>query len=259
MERLLEPPMIRRGVIALATIWALTLTTVYTIWLRDGCQPFMPFISDTHVYPGSDFAFTLGFVSAGALMLLSVWQVGTYRELWLEASGVEPKWVSINRLGKYSGMVGGICVVWIADTPWDEELILHIAQAFFIFGGGIMFVICQTLVTGPMSRIEPRLERLKTPRLALLILIVASLCLMLLNFVRMSAVASDLTVMDTHFAEVELCTTLTYQALSEAAFFEWTMTAGLGLSILTILPEFNILTESLTPNGIEAVESESEE
>jgi hypothetical protein len=37
------------------------------------------------------------------------------------------------------------------------------------------------------------------------------------------------------------------------------MTAGLGLSILTILPEFNILTESFTPNGIEAVESESEE
>lgn len=249
--------MIRRVGIAMATVWAATLAAIYAIWLSDGCQPFMPFISDLDVYPGTDLIFTLGLATAGALMFLCAWQVCTYRGRWLEASGVEPKWVGVNRLGMYSGMIGAICVVWIADTPWNEAMYLHTAQAFFIFGGGLTFIFCQTIITDPMSRIEPRFDRLKTPRLALLLITVASLCLITLNFARMSIAADDVSIdgmraiMDAHFTQIQTCTTLTQQALSEAAFFEWTMTAGLGLSLLTVLPELTILTSSNTEDSEE--------
>ncbi len=257
MDRLLEPLMIRRVGVAMATVWAATLATVYAIWLSDGCQAFMPFISDTDVYPGTDLAFTIGLTLAGALMLLSSWQIGTYRGHWLEASGVEPKWVTVNRFGMMAGMAAAICVIWIADTPWNENLYLHIAQAFVIFGGGLTFIFCQTLLTDPMAQIEPRFESLKKPRLTFLILTIASICLIFLNFLKMSAATDDISftgirsIMDAHFTEVETCTTLTHQALSEAAFFEWTMTAGLGLSLLTVLPEISILTSSTSDDSEE--------
>lgn len=234
----------------MVAVLATTLGAVAAIWLSDGCQPFMPFISDTDVYPGTDLVFTIGFAIAGTLMLLSSWQIGTYRGRWLEASGVEPNWVSVNRFGMYAGMIAAICVVWISDTPWNENLLLHMTQAFVIFGGGLTFVFCQTILTGPMAYIEPRLDSLKKPRLAFLILISASICLMFINFARMSAASEDYSfagvqsILDAHFIEIETCTTLTHQALSEAAFFEWTMTAGLGLSLLTVLPELSILSSA---------------
>ncbi len=242
--------MIRRVAIGMATVWAATLAVIYGVWISDGCQAFMPFISDLDVYPRTDLIFTLGLATAGALMFISAWQFSTYRGHWIAASGVEPKWSAVNRIGMYSGMIGAICVVWISVTPWNEALYLHIGQAFLIFGGGLVFIFCQTIITEPMSRIEPRLDRLKTPRLAFLLLTVASICLIFLNFARMSAAAEDVSIagmrsiMDAHFTEVEICTSFAHQALSEAAFFEWTMTAGLGLSLLTGLSELSILTAS---------------
>jgi len=257
VERLLDAPMIRRVAIGMATVWATTLAAIYGVWISDGCQAFMPFISDLDVYPGTDLIFTLGLATAGALMFISAWQVSTYRGHWLATSGVEPKWSAVNRIGMYSGMIGGFCVVWITVTPWNEALYLHMAQAFLIFGGGLVFIFCQTIITDPMSRIEPRLDRLKTPRLAFLLLTVASICLIFLNFARMSIAADDYSfagvqsILDAHFTEIQTCTSLTHQALSEAAFFEWTMTAGLGLSLLTVLPELSVLTSSTSADSEE--------
>lgn len=242
--------MIRRVAIGMATVWAATLAAIYGVWISDGCQAFMPFISDLDVYSGTDLIFTIGFAISGVLMLLSSWQIGTYRGRWLEASGVEPNWVAVNRIGMYSGMIGAFCVVWLSVTPWNEAFYLHMTQAFLIFGGGLVFIFCQTLLTGPMADIEPRLDSLKKPRLAFLLLTVASICLIFLNFARMFAAADDFSfagvqsILEAHFTEIETCTSLTHQALSEAAFFEWTMTAGLGLSLLTVLPELSILSSA---------------
>lgn len=249
--------MIRRVAISMAAIWGASLAVIYAIWISDGCQAFMPFISDLDVYPGTDLIFTLGLATAGALMFVSAWQVCTYRGRWLEASGVEPKWLVVNRFGMYSGMVGAICVIWIADTPWNEALYLHMAQAFLIFGGGFAFIFCHTIIIEPMANIEPRFDRLKTPRLAFLLLTVASICLIFLNFARMSGATDDVSIagmraiMDAHFTEVEVCTSFAHQALSEAALFEWTMTAGLGLSLLTVLPELSILASTETADSEE--------
>ena len=46
-----------------------TLVVCYFSWVLDGCDPFIPFISDTDTNPASSWAFTIGFTLTGTLTI----------------------------------------------------------------------------------------------------------------------------------------------------------------------------------------------
>ncbi|HJL65166.1 MAG TPA: hypothetical protein QGF70_06215 [Candidatus Thalassarchaeaceae archaeon] len=241
MNSMLTPRSVRRSVIAMTLATGFTMFSVYAIWLNDGCDPWMPFISDTDVYPGTDLVFTMGFAISGILIIIGGWQVGNFRHNWMTTSGIEQKWVSINRFGMYSAIIAGLGLLMIADTPWDEHIYLHMIEAFLIFVGGILFIICLTLTTEPMAQIEPELEQLKKPRLMYSIIAVASASLMKLNYSRMVGTPPNFSHLNPYFSNVKQCTNLGYEAMAEAAIFEWIMVIFIGAGAFTMIKEIKIL------------------
>ena len=83
MEWLYEGSTVRKTLQAAIAIQLVTLVTCYAIWVYQGCDPFMPFISDTDTNPVSGVPFTIGFSVGGLLMALLSWQVFRLRSDWI--------------------------------------------------------------------------------------------------------------------------------------------------------------------------------
>ena len=144
-------------------IHVITLLVCYFSWVLDGCDPFIPFISDTDTNPASSWAFTIGFTLTGALMIPLSIQFYNVRRRWAEqnhGSRIE----TMNLLSAISVAVSGISIIWISYTPWHEQMELHMLQARVIFGGLIIWALLSTVISLRMSERDARFSSLSQTR-----------------------------------------------------------------------------------------------
>ena len=137
MSEMLTRQSIQTSIKASVIVQLTTLVACYAIWTWDGCDPFMPFISDTDTNPVSSLPFTLGFTLAGLLLTIIAWQMYSIRSDWIVNNSVGTKPRMLNTFSAILGAISGLFIVWIAYTPWDENLALHLLQARVIFATSI--------------------------------------------------------------------------------------------------------------------------
>ena len=61
MQWLLQADTVRKTIRACITVQLATLAVCYALWVSEGCDHFMPFISDTDTHPVPGAPFTFGF------------------------------------------------------------------------------------------------------------------------------------------------------------------------------------------------------
>ena len=100
MSEMLTRQSIRTSIKASVIVQLTTLVACYAIWTWDGCDPFMPFISDTDTNPVSSLPFTLGFTLTGLLLTIIAWQMYSIRSDWIvnNSVGTKPRTVSYTHL-----------------------------------------------------------------------------------------------------------------------------------------------------------------
>ena len=204
-------------------IQVITLVVCYFSWVLDGCDPFVPFISDTDTNPASSWAFTIGFTLIGALTIPLSIQFYNVRRSWAEqnhGSRIE----TMNLLSAISVAVSGISIIWISYTPWHEQMELHMLQARVIFGGLIIWALLSTVISLRMSERDARFSSLYQTRRSWTVF--SLICLLGLAISVYSYAGASLSIPAGHMDTVLDCNDLGHPSLSLAAFFEWSMVIG---------------------------------
>ena len=246
MERLLEGGQVERTLQMTVTLLALTPIVTYFLWVADGCEPFVPFISDMDLPTRSGFTFTVGYALSGILLLTMGVQLGVLRDRWMASAEMPRNWVNLNRISVLAAVATGIGLFWISFTPWDEHLGLHIAQANVIFFGSVIWASCVTLATWGMSQEEEAFSGVLAPRAAFSVLAVIGLLGMIERVFRYTGLSSDLYGLEERLQTLDgSCISLNEPLLSQAAAFEWLLAASMVLIIATFLPEVRLLTGNL--------------
>ena len=243
MQRLLEAGVVERTLQATIALLALTPIVTYVLWVADGCEPFVPFISDMDLPPRSGFTFTLGYALSGILLATTGVQLGVLRDRWMSSAGMSQSWVNLNRFSVLAAVAAGISLFWISFTPWDEHLGLHIVQANVIFSGSVIWAFCVTLATWGMSQGEGGFAGVLAPRAAFSVLALVGLLGMVERVFRYTGISTDLYALEERLQLLdESCVSLNEPLLSQAAAFEWLLAASMVLIIATFLPEVRLLT-----------------
>ncbi len=243
MQRLLEASVVERTLQATVALLALTPIVTYVLWIADGCEAFVPFISDMDLPLRSGFTFTLGYALSGILLATTGVQLGVLRERWMSSAGMSQSWVNLNRFSVLAAVAAGISLFWISFTPWDEYLGLHIVQANVIFSGSVIWAFCVTLATWKMSQEEGGFSDVLAPRAAFSMLAVVGLLGMVERVFRYTGLSTDLYALEERLQLLdEACVSLNEPLLSQAAAFEWLLAASMVLIIATFLPEVRLLT-----------------
>ena len=204
-------------------IQVITLVVCYFSWVLDGCDPFVPFISDTDTNPASSWAFTIGFTLIGALTIPLSIQFYNVRRSWAEqnhGSRIE----TMNLLSAISVAVSGISIIWISYTPWHEQMELHMLQARVIFGGLIIWALLSTVISLRMTERDARFSSLYQTRRSWTVF--SLICLLGLAISVYSYAGASLSIPAGHMDTVLECNDLGHPSLSLAAFFEWSMVIG---------------------------------
>ncbi len=204
-------------------IQVITLLLCYLSWVLDGCDPFIPFISDTDTNPASSWAFTIGFTLTGALTLPLSIQFYNARRRWAEqnnGSGIE----NMNLLSAISVAISGMSIIWISYTPWHEQMELHMVQARVIFGGLIIWALLSTVISLRMFERNIRFSSLYRTRRSWTVF--SLICLLGLVISVYSYAGTSLSIPAGHMDTVLECSDLGHPSLSVAAFFEWLMVIG---------------------------------
>ena len=245
MQRLLEAGVVERTLQATVALLALTPIVTYVLWIVDGCEAFVPFISDMDLPPRSGFTFTLGYALSGILHATTGVQLGVLRERWMSSAGMSQSWVNLNRFSVLAVVAAGISLFWISFTPWDEHLGLHIVQANVIFSGSVIWAFCVTLATWKMSQEEGGFSDVLAPRAAFSMLAVVGLLGMVERVFRYTGLSTDLYALEERLQLLdEACVSLNEPLLSQAAAFEWLLAVSMVLIIATFLPEVRLLTRT---------------
>ena len=219
----MEPPRLEKLVMIAVVIQVITLVVCYFSWVLDGCDPFVPFISDTDTNPASSWAFTIGFTLIGALTIHLSIQFYNVRRSWAEqnhGSRIE----TMNLLSAISVAVSGISIIWISYTPWHEQMELHMLQARVIFGGLIIWALLSTVISLRMSERDARFSSLYQTRRSWTVF--SLICLLGLAISVYSYAGASLSIPAGHMDTVLDCNDLGHPSLSLAAFFEWSMVIG---------------------------------
>ena len=204
-------------------IQVITLVVCYFSWVLDGCDPFIPFISDTDTNPASGWAFTIGFTLTGALTIPLSIKFYNVRRRWAEqnhGSRIE----TLNLLSAISVAVSGIFIIWISYTPWHEQMELHMLQARVIFGGLMIWALLSTVISLRMSERDERFSSLSQTRRSWTVF--SLMCLLGLAISVYSYAGVSLSIPAGHMDTVLECNDLGHPSLSLAAFFEWSMVIG---------------------------------
>tara|TARA_Y100000766_G_C18760070_1_gene532950 strand:+ start:75 stop:785 length:711 start_codon:yes stop_codon:yes gene_type:complete len=216
-------PKLEKLVKITVAIQVITLLLCYLSWVLDGCDPFIPFISDTDTNPASSWAFTIGFTLTGALTLPLSIQFYNARRRWAEqnnGSGIE----NMNLLSAISVAISGMSIIWISYTPWHEQMELHMVQARVIFGGLIIWALLSTVISLKMFERNIRFSSLYRTRRSWTIF--SLICLLGLVISVYSYAGTSLSIPAGHMDTVLECSDLGHPSLSVAAFFEWLMVIG---------------------------------
>jgi len=239
---LLQADTVRKTVRAGVAVQLATLVVCYALWVSEGCDHFMPFISDTDTHPVSGAPFTFGFTVSGLLLTLLAWQMFRLRSDWISANPTGARLRSLNTFSTIFGIFSGLFIVWIAYTPWDEQLALHLLQARVIFGGSIIWAILTTIMTSEMAAFDARFHEVYMPRRNRTAFTCLCLGLMALSVVQYTGISVGLPVFETYVDMVQICTDLSITEMSVAALFEWAMVLGLISVAETATREVSLLT-----------------
>jgi hypothetical protein len=242
MQWLLQADTVRKTVRAGVAVQLATLVVCYALWVSEGCDHFMPFISDTDTHPVSGAPFTFGFTVSGLLLTLLAWQMFRLRSDWISANPTGARLRSLNTFSTIFGIFSGLFIVWIAYTPWDEQLALHLLQARVIFGGSIIWAILTTIMTSEMAAFDARFHEVYMPRRNRTAFTCLCLGLMALSVVQYTGISVGLPVFETYVDMVQICTDLSITEMSVAALFEWAMVLGLIGVAETAIREVSLLT-----------------
>jgi hypothetical protein len=242
MQWLLQADTVRKTVRAGVAVQLATLAVCYALWVSEGCDHFMPFISDTDTHPVSGAPFTFGFTVSGLLLTLLAWQMFRLRSDWISANPTGARLRSLNTFSTIFGILSGLFIVWIAYTPWDEQLALHLLQARVIFGGSIIWAILTTIMTSEMAAFDARFHEVYMPRRNRTAFTCLCLGLMALSVVQYTGISVGLPVFETYVDMVQICTDLSITEMSMAALFEWAMVLGLISVAETATREVSLLT-----------------
>jgi hypothetical protein len=242
MQWLLQADTVRKTVRAGVAVQLATLVVCYALWVSEGCDHFMPFISDTDTHPVSGAPFTFGFTVSGLLLTLLAWQMFRLRSDWISANPTGARLRSLNTFSTIFGIFSGLFIVWIAYTPWDEQLALHLLQARVIFGGSIIWAILTTIMTSEMAAFDARFHEVYMPRRNRTAFTCLCLGLMALSVVQYTGISVGLPVFETYVDMVQICTDLSITEMSVAALFEWAMVLGLISVAETATREVSLLT-----------------
>lgn len=245
MSRALDGSVVRVTLWSSVAFLGLTPITTYVLWLSEGCDPFLPFISDMDLLELPGVAFTVGYSISGFLLALSGTQVGLLREKWFESVSAGDKWIAINRLATLFSLAAGTGLFWISFTPWNEDLTLHIALANVIFVGSMAWAICITYCTQRMSKEDERFARNIRMRAGFSAMGLIALIGMAERFVRFNGLSLDFnTLQDRVESMVGGCVPLDNSLLSQSAAFEWLFAGSMVLVVASLIPEVRILTGS---------------
>jgi len=242
MQWLLQADMVRKTVRACIAAQLATLAVCYALWVSEGCDHFMPFISDTDTHSVSGGLFTFGFTVSGLLLALLAWQMFRLRSDWISANPTGARLRSLNTFSAIFGMLSGLFIVWIAYTPWDEQLALHLLQARVIFAGSIIWAFLSTVMASDMAAFDARYHEVYKPRRDRAAFTGLCLGLMALSVVQYTGISVGLPEFETYVDMVQICTDLSITEMSIAAVFEWAMVLGLISVIETALREVSLLT-----------------
>ena len=219
----MEPPKLEKLVKIAVVIQVITLVVCYFSWVLDGCDPFIPFISDTDTNPASSWAFTIGFTLTGALTIPLSIQFYNVSRRWAEQN-LRSRIETMNLLSAITVSVSGISIIWISYTPWHEQMELHMLQARVIFGGLIIWALLSTVISLRMSERDARFSSLSQTRRSWTVF--SLICLLGLAISVYSYAGVSLSIPAGHMDTVLECNDLGHPSLSIAAFFEWSMVIG---------------------------------
>jgi len=204
-------------------IQVVTLGASYLAWVSDGCDPFIPFISDTDTNPASSWAFSVGFTFTGALMVPLSFHFYQSRRNW-EQENKESRIGRMNLISAISALISGISLILISYTPWHEQMELHMIQARMIFGGSMIWALLSTGISYRMLELDTRFSSLFRARRNWTAFSMA--CLLGLAISVYSYAGLSLAIPEGHMDTVLECSNLGNSSLSVAAFFEWLMVIG---------------------------------
>ena len=227
------------------TIFLLSATPIisYILWILDGCDPIFPYISDLDLQPSAGLIFTLGYSICGVLLSINGFQIAAMRGIWMENNNLERKWIIINRLSIIPSIVSGICLSWIAFTPWDEDLRLHLIQANFIFFGSIAWAIITIIITFRISEENRDFATLINKRVSYTTLSIIGLIGMIERVYKYLQISPEYLDIDSRTGFISgSCVALDEKLLTQSAVFEWMYVVGTILLISTFFGEIKILS-----------------
>ena len=242
MQWLLQAGTVRKTIRACIAVQLVTLAVCYALWVSEGCDHFMPFISDTDTHPVSGAPFTIGFTVSGLLLTLLSWQLFRLRSDWISSNPTGARLRSLNTFSAIFGIISGLFIVWIAYTPWDEQLALHLLQARVIFGSSLIWAILATTMAREMAAFDARFQEVYVPRRNRAAFTGLCLGLMVLSVVQYTGISVALLEFETYVDMVQICTDLSITEMSMAALFEWAMVLGLIGVVETGIHEVSLLT-----------------
>jgi len=242
MQWLLQAGTVRKTIRACIAAQLATLAVCYALWVSEGCDHFMPFISDTDTHPVSGVPFTIGFTVSGLLLTLLAWQLFRLRSDWISSNPTGARLRSLNTFSAIFGIISGLFIVWIAYTPWDEQLALHLLQARVIFGSSLIWAILATIMAREMADFDACFQEVYVPRRNRAAFTGLCLGLMVLSVVQYTGISAGLLEFETYVDMVQICTDLSITEMSMAALFEWAMVLGLIGVVETGIHEVSLLT-----------------
>jgi uncharacterized membrane protein len=202
----------------------------------------MPFISDTDTHPVSGVPFTIGFTVSGLLLTLLAWQLFRLRSDWISSNPTGARLRSLNTFSAIFGIISGLFIVWIAYTPWDEQLALNLLQARVIFGSSLIWAILATIMAREMADFDACFQEVYVPRRNRVAFTGLCVGLMVLSVVQYTGISAGLLEFETYVDMVQICTDLSITEMSMAALFEWAMVLGLIGVVETGIHEVSLLT-----------------
>ena len=242
MQWLLQAGTVRKTIRACIAAQLATLAVCYALWVSEGCDHFMPFISDTDTHPVSGVPFTIGFTVSGLLLTMLAWQLFRLRSDWISSNPTGARLRSLNTFSAIFGIISGLFIVWIAYTPWDEQLALHLLQARVIFGSSLIWAILATIMAREMADFDACFQEVYVPRRNRAAFTGLCLGLMVLSVVQYTGISAGLLEFETYVDMVQICTDLSITEMSMAALFEWAMVLGLIGVVETGIHEVSLLT-----------------
>ena len=144
-DRLLRFPKLQSWILWVALLWWLAVLGYgYVVWLQQGCQPFMPFISDMGLRAHVPKVFMLGTMMEG--MLLGFWHVLATIARSHVLKALRLRFRELEVLSAMSGVGPAVGTFFIGLFPWDVYSYWHFACASAIFWGGCFYAFITCLL-----------------------------------------------------------------------------------------------------------------